>query len=193
MKRWMARLSVGLALVGSPLQGAEYHSAYAGQEGRAIKSLSAADIEELRRGGGWGLAKAAELNGVPGPLHLLEMADEIALSAAQRERVQALYDGMKREAIPLGERLIALEASLNQRFAERHLDRPALQAALAEIGQVRAELRLVHLSTHLQTPDILTPRQLQHYVHLRGYAEDPCLAVPEGHNPTMWRKHNGCD
>jgi hypothetical protein len=27
---------------------------------------------------------------------------------------------------------------------------------------------------------------------LRGYAEDPCLAVPEGHDAAMWRKHNGC-
>ena len=44
-----------------------YRSPYAGQENRQIKSLSANDIQELKRGGGWGLAKAAELNGLPGP------------------------------------------------------------------------------------------------------------------------------
>jgi hypothetical protein len=41
---------------------------YAGMQNRAIKSLSDNDINELRRGGGWGLALAAELNGMPAPL-----------------------------------------------------------------------------------------------------------------------------
>ena len=36
-------------------------SDYSGEEKQAIKSLSADDIAELKRGGGWGLAKAAEL------------------------------------------------------------------------------------------------------------------------------------
>ncbi len=54
-----------------------HRSKYAGEENREIKSLSADDIDELRNGGGWGLAKAAELNGVPGPAHLLEMKKEI--------------------------------------------------------------------------------------------------------------------
>jgi hypothetical protein len=57
-----------------------HKSKYVGQEKRKIKSLSESDIEELKNGSGWGLAKAAELNGVPGPVHLLEMRDEIGLS-----------------------------------------------------------------------------------------------------------------
>ena len=47
-----------------------HNSEYVGEERRQIKSLSDDDISELRQGGGWGLAKAAELNGVPGPAHL---------------------------------------------------------------------------------------------------------------------------
>ena len=50
-----------------------HKSKYAGEEEREIKSLSDSDIEELQNGKGWGLAKAAELNGVPGPVHLLDM------------------------------------------------------------------------------------------------------------------------
>tara|TARA_B100000459_G_C8427508_1_gene135893 strand:- start:202 stop:432 length:231 start_codon:yes stop_codon:yes gene_type:complete len=50
-------------------------SKYAGQEQRAIKSLSADDIAELQRGIGWGLATAAELNSVPRPIHLLELKE----------------------------------------------------------------------------------------------------------------------
>jgi hypothetical protein len=50
---------------------------------RAIKSLSDADIKALRRGEGWGLALPAELNGMPGPAHLLELKDQIPLSQYQ--------------------------------------------------------------------------------------------------------------
>lgn len=50
-------------------------SIYAGEKTRLIKTLSEQDLEEIARGGGWGLARAAELNGVPGPTHLLELAD----------------------------------------------------------------------------------------------------------------------
>jgi hypothetical protein len=56
---------------------------YAGMQNRAIKSLSDKDINELRRGGGWGLALAAELNGMPGPAHLLELKDQIPLDSDQ--------------------------------------------------------------------------------------------------------------
>ncbi len=54
--------------------GQEHASKYSGQEKRTIKSLSPDDIAELERGGGWGLAKAAELNGLPGPAHLILQA-----------------------------------------------------------------------------------------------------------------------
>ena len=37
-----------------------YTSKYVGEENRKIKSLSPDDVEELKKGGGWGLAKAAE-------------------------------------------------------------------------------------------------------------------------------------
>jgi hypothetical protein len=53
----------------SPALGQHRHGSqtpYAGLQNRAIKSLSDNDIKELRRGGGWGLALAAELNGMPG-------------------------------------------------------------------------------------------------------------------------------
>ena len=87
----------------------KHMSKYAGQENRKIKSLSPDDIEELQNGNGWGLAKAAELNGVPGPVHLLELKDEIGLSKQQAAKIKILYDQMKIDAILLGKRLIAQE------------------------------------------------------------------------------------
>lgn len=59
-----------------------------------------------------GLALAAELNGYPGPSHVLELADELDLSSDQRGQVQRLFDSMKAEAVPLGSKLIEQESDL---------------------------------------------------------------------------------
>lgn len=170
-----------------------YKSKYTGQEKRRIKSLSADDIEQLKTGKGWGLAKAAELNGMPGPSHVLQMKDKIELTAEQREKIQILFNEMKRNAIPLGEKLVKLESELNDDFANRAITQRSLKEKLAEIEAVRSQLRFVHLVTHLQTPDILTPKQVSLYNRLRGYSnDDPCSSIPTGHDAAMWKKHNGC-
>ena len=170
-----------------------HKSKYAGQEKREIKSLSEADIEELKNGRGWGLAKAAELNGLPGPIHLLEMKEEIGLSHKQVLAIEDLYQKMKQEAIPLGLELIELERELNNHFTNRTIQDELLQDLLGRIAHVSKQLRYVHLSTHLKTPDILTPKQIELYNELRGYAfDDPCKNIPEGHDPAMWKRHHNC-
>jgi len=170
-----------------------HKSKYAGEEKREIKSLSATDIEELQNGKGWGLAKAAELNGVPGPVHLLEMKKEIGLSAGQISAIEDIYREMKQKAIPLGLELIELERELNNHFAERTITNELLRQILQKIAQVHSELRYVHLSTHLKTPDILDSEQIALYNKLRGYSSDnPCENVPKGHDPEMWKKHHNC-
>ena len=83
-------------------------STYAGQEGRQIKSLSAQDTDDLSNGRGWGFAKAAELNGLPGPKHILEMADQIMLSPEQRDKIEDLFQEIKSRAVPLGNELVKL-------------------------------------------------------------------------------------
>ena len=170
-----------------------YRSEYIGQEHREIKSLSQEDIEELQQGKGWGLAKAAELNGIPGPAHLLEMKTEIQLTAQQVEKIVQLYAEMKANAIQLGLEFIELERQLNTAFAERTIDEESLQELLGHIEEVRAQLRYVHLSTHLKALPILTSQQITLYNKLRGYSlDDPCSNIPPGHDPEMWKKHNNC-
>lgn len=188
-------LTAGVVLSGVAAASETNHrSAYAGQETRTIKSLSAEDIAELRRGGGWGLAKAAELNGMPGPAHLLEMKDEIALDEAQVAAIEAIYGGMKAAAIAEGEKLIALEAALDRQFRNGTITDGALRSSLDEIAATQNALRYIHLSTHLKTPAILSHDQIAQYNALRGYADaDPCANVPDGHDPAMWLKHNGCE
>ncbi len=166
---------------------------YAGLETREIKSLSDQDIAELRRGGGWGLALPAELNGLPGPAHLLELREELELSSDQIAAITVLFDEMRSEAISAGDRFIAAEAALSKAFEEAEVSQEALTKLLAEASEARAALRFVHLSRHLATPDLLSDEQIVRYSVLRGYSADPCASVPEGHDATMWRRHNGCD
>jgi len=91
-------------------------STYAGEETRLIKSLSEQDLEEIARGGGWGLARAAELNGVPGPTHLLELAAEIGLTEQQRSDIEVISAQMQADAITAGERFVAAEQALDTAF-----------------------------------------------------------------------------
>lgn len=144
-------------------------SPYAGQQTRAIKSLSQDDLKQLRQGEGWGLAKPAELNGVPGPAHLLELASEIGLSDDQISRIEAVQGRMKDAAIEKGAELIAAEMAIEAFFQNKGQSQEALRALLERAEKARAELRFVHLSAHLDTPGMLTRHQIATYIKLRGY------------------------
>ncbi len=171
-----------------------YKSKYVGQEKRHIKSLSADDIDQLKNGKGWGMAKAAELNGMPGPIHLIEMKEEIHLTENQIAQINDLFAIMKKEAIPQGLKLIELEGKLNKAFEERTIDDEKLNHLLDDISSVYKQLRYVHLSAHLKTPRILSSEQIKQYNSLRGYSSgDPCSNIPKGHDASMWKKHNGCE
>lgn len=161
-------------------------------QSRTIKSLSENDIQELRRGGGWGLALSAELNGMPGPAHLLELKDQIPLTQDQVAKTEALFQDMRKAAIPAGERLIAAETAIEAAFAKGSVDEALLRRLLADAEAARTELRFVHLSQHDKTVQFLKPEQINRYNMLRGYAEDPCKNIPAGHHPEMYRRHMGC-
>jgi hypothetical protein len=142
---------------------------YSGMQTRTVKALSDQQIADLRAGRGMGLALAAELNGYPGPMHVLELADGLRLTAEQRKRVQALYDAMKAEAVSTGERIITDETALDRAFKERSINPNRLADLSAAIGKSQGELRAVHLKYHLTTAELLTTDQLKRYAELRGY------------------------
>lgn len=184
---------VALAPLCAPAQQHGHGNApYAGLQTRAIKGLSEDDIAQIRAGAGWGLALPAELNGLPGPKHLLELKEDLKLTPEQVARIGTLYEGMKAEAQAAGERFIAAEAALSDAFAAGGLSEDGLRSLIATAEAARADLRMAHLKAHLQTPAMLTEGQITRYQQLRGYANDPCTNIPEGHDPAMWKKHNGC-
>jgi hypothetical protein len=149
-----------------PAQG---HSPYSGLQDRAVKALSEQQLADLRAGRGMSLALAAELNGYPGPLHVLEFAEQLNLSAEQLRRVAEQHAAMKAEAVSVGERLIAQEAALDRHFKDRTITPENLATLTALIGETQGLLRAVHLKYHLAMAELLTAEQSRRYAELRGY------------------------
>lgn len=173
-------------------------SPYAGQQNRSIKALSPKETEAILDGSGMvfgGMAKAAELNGYPGPKHVLELyeAGRLALQDEQLSQTRALFEEMRKEAMELGGVIVGLERALDTAFLERTVIPEFLEQKLKEIGTQKAKLRNVHLQAHLQMTEILTEEQIRTYNVERGYQADPCKQVPDGHDPVMWRMHNQCN
>lgn len=167
-------LLIALVLALAPYAAsAQAQQPYAGFETRSIKALSDQQVADLKAGRGMGLALAAELNGYPGPLHVLELSEPLQLSAAQRAKMQELFAAMKAETVPLGEQLIAQEADLERQFAGKTITAASLATATQAIGSTQATLRAAHLKYHLTTTELLTPTQIQRYAELRGYSGSP--------------------
>lgn len=146
-------------------------SPYAGEQERRIKALPQERIAGLEAGRGLGYAKAAELNGYPGPMHVLELADELDLTEAQRARTRSLFEAMQARAAVLGRELVAAEAALDRAFAGREISSEQLPELVAAAARIEGELRTVHLQAHLDQAELLEEKQVADYVRLRGYGD----------------------
>ncbi len=130
--------------------------------------MEIAETQAIATGAGFGMASAAEAHALPGPKHVLELADALGLTTTQRERMQQLLATMKREAIRQGRAVLAAESALDKALALSPPD-GARVAALAEAaGRARGLLRLVHLAAHLDAAPLLTQAQIARYVTLRN-------------------------
>jgi Spy/CpxP family protein refolding chaperone len=167
MTTWIACLSL-LAAQAAPAPGP-----YAGEERRAIKALSAADVAAYLEGHGMGYAKAAELNHYPGPKHVLELAEKLRLTAEQRARTEDVRRRMSAAAVALGRQVVEQEAALDRMFAAGTADEGAMEAVVKEAARLQGELRAVHLRAHVEMRRVLTADQVVLYDRLRGYAGPP--------------------
>jgi hypothetical protein len=168
---YLSPFYVALAVFAAPA-AAQDHSAspYAGLEKREVKALSDQQIADLRAGRGMGLALAAELNFYPGPSHVLELADALHLSDKQRTQTKNLFDAMKAETMPIGERIIDEETVLDRLFAERRITPELLEAVTSRISVQQGRLRAAHLRYHMIMVEVLSPAQIARYAALRGYS-----------------------
>lgn len=187
----VAVLVLGAARGPAPLAGQHGHGheadsleagprPYAGLQTREIKALSSEEIRGLETGEGLGMALAAELNGLPGPKHALELADALELTGSQRAAVEQVEARMHDAAVALGHRVIAAERELDRALAEGTPTEAEIRRRTLEIGRLRGELRGVHLAAHLETAAVLDGAQRARYGHLRGYGDEG-EGTHEGH------------
>lgn len=153
----------------APAHHMQGHTPYAGFQNREIKALSSQQMDDLRAGRGMSLALAAELNGFPGPMHVLELAAQLNLTPEQKVKVQELFSGMQKQAKALGEELITAERELDSLFKSRQIASASLDSQTQKIAQLQGKLRAVHLGKHLEMVQILTPEQVGSYNRFRGY------------------------
>ena len=169
---------IALLVLAASAASAQHHghgpghapSPYAGETSRAIKALSAEEERAWIEGQGMGLARAAELNGYPGPMHVLELAAPLRLTAQQADATRSLMDRHKAEVRQLGTRLVELERRLDVAFRERHATDAEVDRLTAEVAQLQGRIRAAHLRTHLAQTALLTSEQVTRYGVLRGYA-----------------------
>ncbi len=141
---------------GRPQNSAEAaHHAFLEQERAAIE-----------KGEGFGMAMPADMNGFPGPRHVLDMKAELKLTAGQETAMQKLYERMHQKALERGREVLAAEQRLGQMFAEKRSE-AELREETYRAASLRAELRWVHLRTHLAARNLLTAAQVDTYMRLR--------------------------
>ena len=157
-----------------------HHSPYGEYQNRGIKALSDDDVKAYLAGQGMGLALAAELNRYPGPLHVLEMAKQLYLTASQKAETEKARSAMLKKATELGKSIVERERELDGLFARGEIAEGRLRALVEEIARLQGELRITHLQAHLEMKRILTLEQHRIYGHLRGYDKEAEMEH-EGH------------
>jgi Spy/CpxP family protein refolding chaperone len=126
-----------------------------------------ADRETLLNGEGGGMGAYAELNGYPGPKHVLDMAAKLGLSAKQKLEVQEIYDDMLARARMVGKMIVKVEEELHYAFESGMLKQESVEDDAESIGKMRGTLRGIHLAAHVKTKEVLTKKQVEAYVALR--------------------------
>src|SRR5881296_4111106 len=162
--------AVGLAglTAGTTATRAQHAHGGAGAQGHQVAQTCASEFEKVvGEGRGFGIAFAADQNGYPGPMHVLELKDRLKLTTDQEAQMQALMHAMFAESKPKSAQLLEAEAKLRRLFADRSADDAAVRAAVGEVERARSQVRLVHLLAHLKTRGLLTEDQRRIYHEAR--------------------------
>lgn len=182
----MVMVAVLASCTASPTSTPVPTSPYVSLLDSPIRGMSPEEIKDLETGAGAGFARAAEVNGYPGPRHVLDLKQELALSPDQENQIQAIFEQMLAEAEQLGQEIVQREAQFSAAFAAGTISEAGLQAQTQQLALLYGQLRAAHLQAHLQTTPLLLAEQIAAYNTLRGYtgAEDqpaPGVDAHQGH------------
>src|SRR5712671_3067069 len=133
----IARFAILMCFAASSIAAEPHkHQPYAGQQQREVKALSDDEVKQYLSGAGMGYAKAAELNGYPGPMHVLELADKLGLSAEQRSATRLLMEKHKADAQAIGAKRVAAERSLDTMFRSGEVGKERLSEAVRAAAEI---------------------------------------------------------
>jgi hypothetical protein len=144
-------------------------SPYAGRSSSSVPSLTTQEVDDLLAGRGLGMARAAELNGYPGPRHVLDLQSDLGLDAAIVAKADEIFREMQAAAQPLGATVVQMEKELGELYASRSIEEAMLQPKVDDLAALMGQLRVVHLRAHIRMASLLTTDQIENYQRLRGY------------------------
>ena len=175
-----AAMLVAISLVSSPAVAQEHgesdgdmggkHQMHGQAEGgmQGMGGVSAQEKEALLKGAGLGAGMIAMMNGYPGPKHVLEMGDELELTAAQRESIGTIYGKVKAESVKYGTELVEKDEELAALFASGSVSTDKVEKLSRDIGELQGRVRAEHLNAHVETFDALTPAQREMLAEMQG-------------------------
>lgn len=172
-RRFVATLALGLLLAMGAAFGALTHrqtdpaAAAAGATPAAVEHKP--EVTALTDGDSF----AAERNLYPAPETALQLADQLALTPAQRQDLRSLQQKSDSELNALSARIAVEERRLDFAFAQNNVNAGRIDGITAQLGALQGHLRAVRLRSHLAAHDILTPQQLVRYAQLRGFQPAP--------------------
>ena len=166
----MAVLCIGLISTFSPVQSQQTKQVAA--EIEPLQAMSQRDFNGLLAGRGMGLARIADISGYPGPMHVLEMAEELEITEQQREQTQDIMQRMRATAQRRGRELIEAERRLEALFDGGPVQPSAVDAALLEIARLQAQVRASHLHAHIEQARVMSSEQIEQYTELRTSAQN---------------------
>lgn len=127
------------------------------------------DRDSLLSGDGMGLAAFAELNGYPGPKHVLVLKEQLGLTREQVNNTEQLLSNVLVSAKFKGQEIVDAEEEVNKMFEAGNVSEKILRGRVERIGRLRGELRFIHLQAHLKMKQILSSNQVERYMELRGH------------------------
>lgn len=144
-------------------------SPYINQLSSSVRGLSTQEVDDLLNGRGAGYARTAELNSYPGPAHVLELREQLELSAEQIQRIETVFQEMNTKAKSIGQEIVEREQELSASFASSVITPAELRIQTESLAELYAELRATHLEAHLEVTPMLSSEQITAYNTLRGY------------------------
>ncbi|MEM7053218.1 MAG: hypothetical protein AAF446_01590 [Pseudomonadota bacterium] len=174
--RWMSSLLIastlllctGLITTFSPVQSQQVQQASDNDKLEALQAMPERRFNGLLEGRGMGLARIANMKGYPGPMHVLEMAEQLGISDEQRAQTEQIMQRMRSTAKQRGRELIEAERRLEALFDGGLVQPSAVDAALLEIGMLQAQVRAAHLHAHIEQARVMTLSQIERYTELRA-------------------------